>query len=147
VYPVFRFFWLLVLEKPAFMKNLIDLKPVGYIVSLFRKRFGRKEFTSADDQEIKPVHITEDERNYEMFISKRGLKATMLDVRVSRNILTIEAREKEQTEAGDDLFTRSFTLPANANLDKIDAHHVSNGIQMTIAKENKKLWLEKDKIK
>ncbi|MEI6948572.1 Hsp20/alpha crystallin family protein [Paraflavisolibacter sp. H34] len=98
---------------------------------------------------VPSVNITESEKDYKLSLAAPGLKKEDLRIDVDGNVLTISA-EKEQTpepaaekysrrEYSYSSFSRSFTLPDNVQLDRIDARYTDGVLEMTLPKKEEAL--------
>ncbi len=86
---------------------------------------------------IPAVNITEHKNAYEVSLAVPGMKKDDFKIDVEGNMLTISSEKEESKEEKDKKFTRkeynytsfsrSFTLPAEINKEKIDAKY-DNGI-------------------
>lgn len=86
---------------------------------------------------VPAVNITEQKDAYMVSLAAPGLKKEDFTIDVEGNMLTISSKKEERTEETDKKFTRkeysyssfsrSFTLPEEINMEKIDAKY-ENGI-------------------
>lgn len=86
---------------------------------------------------VPAVNITEQKDAYMVSLAAPGLKKEDFTIDVKGNMLTISSKKEERTEETDKKFTRkeysyssfsrSFTLPEEINMEKIDAKY-ENGI-------------------
>ena len=103
------------------------------------------ELTSLNDQMNRLFRgIYEDDHNITLKIEVPGIEEKDIDVRVENNVLTVRGvREFEREEREENFrrverqygsFTRSFTLPATADPNQIQANYEKGVLKITVAK-------------
>ena len=103
------------------------------------------------------VNEKEDEKAYYVEVDLPGVKKEDINVEVKDNILTISGERKFKKEEEDKgykrvesffgKFERSFTLPADADADKIEASVEDGVLKLTIPKIEQKENVKKISIK
>lgn len=114
---------------------------------LFRRQLSgasRPEEALTASQFSPPVDVYEDDKKLSLKMDVPGIDAKDLDIRLDGNLLTIsgerkfEAEEKKENfrrvEREYGSFSRSFTLPASADRDKINANFENGTLRIDIAK-------------
>jgi HSP20 family protein len=94
------------------------------------------------------VNVKDNEKNYEIEVAAPGMKKEDFDLSVENRILTITGEIKEEKEVKDDAytrrefastsFTRSFSLPENADENNIQAHYEDGILRVTVPKVQEK---------
>ena len=96
------------------------------------------------------VNITEQKDSFLVSLAAPGMKKNDFRIDVDGNILTISAEKEESTEEKDKKFTRkeynfssfsrSFSLPEEVNMEKIDAKYEDGVLKITLPRrqESKK---------
>jgi len=104
---------------------------------------------------IPAVNVSEDKNYYSLSLAAPGLKKSDFKIDVDGNILTISSVKEETKDEKEEQFTRreysyssfsrSFTLPDEVNMDKIDATYVDGLLKINLPKkeEAKKLVTSK----
>jgi HSP20 family protein len=97
---------------------------------------------------IPSVNVKENENNYEIEVAAPGMKKEDFSIAVENRILTISADIKEEKEAKEDKytrrefvatsFTRSFSLPENADENNIQAHYENGVLRVNVPKVQEK---------
>jgi HSP20 family protein len=91
------------------------------------------------------VNVKDNEKNYEIEVAAPGMKKEDFNLSVENRILTITAETKEEKEVKEDdaytrrefasaSFTRSFSLPENADENNIQAHYEDGILRVTVPK-------------
>ena len=90
---------------------------------------------------VPAVNITENGNDYKISVAAPGLKKTDFKINVDGNVLNISAETEETKEEKEERYTRneynyssfsrSFTLPAEVNKEKIEATY-ENGVLMLV---------------
>lgn len=124
--------------------------------SLIEDFFNADKFFSSDffNREWVPaVNIAEKDDQYEVELSVPGMKKEDIQIHVERGMLTVSGENKTEKEEKDkkytrrefvcNSFTRSFTLPDNADDNSINAKYEDGILILTIGKKVK----EEDKKK
>ena len=93
------------------------------------------------------VNITEDKSGYFLSLAAPGLDKKDFRIDVDGNILTISSRKEESKEEKNENYTRheynyssfsrSFTLPEEVKLDKIEAHYEDGVLKLALPKNEK----------
>lgn len=91
------------------------------------------------------VNIAETEKNYEIDLSAPGFKKEDFKIEVENDVLNISAETKEEKEEKDknysrrefsyNSFSRSFSLPQNANAENINAKYDNGILKLSLAKK------------
>jgi HSP20 family protein len=94
------------------------------------------------------VNVKDNEKNYEIEVAAPGMKKEDFDLSVENRILIITGETKEEKEVNDDTytrrefastsFTRSFSLPENADENNIQAHYEDGILRVTVPKVQEK---------
>ena len=114
---------------------------------LFRRKLsgasGSEEALTAS-QLAPPVDVYEDDKKLSIKMDVPGIDAKDLDIRVDGNLLTISGERKFESEEKKEnfrrvereygSFSRSFTLPASADTDKINANFENGMLRIDITK-------------
>jgi HSP20 family protein len=107
------------------------------------QQYSPEEFLAASGF-APPVDIYEDDHNITLKIEVPGIEEKDIDIRVENNVLTVRGvREFEREEREENFrrverqygsFTRSFTLPATADPNLIQANYEKGVLKITVAK-------------
>jgi HSP20 family protein len=104
---------------------------------------------------VPAVNISENNDHYTLAVAAPGLKKTDFKIDVEGNMLTISSEKEETRDEKDGQYTRkeysyssfsrSFTLPAEVNQERIEATYADGVLNVTLPKkeEAKKLALSK----
>jgi HSP20 family protein len=124
-------------KKDNFFPLILDdfLKPWNsWSNSDFEKRFS-----------VPGVNITENKDDYKINIAVPGLNKNDFKIDVDGNLLTISAEKEEKKDEKEKKFTRreynyssfsrTFTLPAGVNADKIDATYENGELKLSLPKK------------
>ena len=94
---------------------------------------------------VPAVNISENKDNYTLSLAVPGLTKKDFKIDVDGNLLTISSEKEESKEQKEEQFTRreysfssfsrSFTLPDEVNMDKIDAAYVDGELRVTLPKK------------
>lgn len=94
---------------------------------------------------IPAVNITELKDEYQVSLAAPGLKKEDFKIDVDGNMLTISSEKEENKEEKDAKFTRkeysyssfsrSFTLPDEINVDKIDAKYADGVLKLSLPRK------------
>ncbi len=97
------------------------------------------------DKTTPAVNLSEDNDNYHIELAAPGLSKDKFNVELVKNKLTISADQTEEKkeegknytriEYGFSSFTRTFTLPQTADLNKINATYTDGILHLTVAKK------------
>lgn len=106
---------------------------------------------------IPAVNIKENEKGFNVELSVPGFSKKDFKIAVEEDFLTISAEKEEEKNESNDRFTRkefsstsfsrSFSLPQNADEDRIEAVYNNGILQLNIAKKEKDKPLSKRQIK
>ncbi len=98
-----------------------------------------------DNGGIPAVNVSDNEKEYNIEIAAPGMKKEDFKVNVESGVLNISAkREESEEEEGKNYtrrefsynsFSRSFTLPENANQEDIRAKYENGLLKLTLAKK------------
>ena len=91
------------------------------------------------------VNVKEDEKSYTLELAVPGLGKEDINVEIEKDVLMISSKEKtEKTEGaengysrkefGFESFCRNFTIPENADIEKIDAKFKNGILNVSIPK-------------
>ena len=93
------------------------------------------------------VNITEDSKSYNLELAAPGLKKKDFKIDVNGNMLTVSAQQEEKKEEKNEKysrqeynyssFSRSFTLPAEVQQDKIEASYDGGILKLNMPKNEK----------
>ena len=121
--------------SPAFRSFFNDLWDRD---DFFNRRWLRDDWTPA-------VNVKEEANEYEVDLIAPGLKKDDFNLNIENGVLTVSAETKKEEEEKDKNFTRkefsyksfsrSFTLPENIDLDKVDARYEDGLLKVLIAKK------------
>jgi len=132
--------------------------PVNPLGELFENFFNRDmDFLGNGRNALRhpSVNVVETEKDFLMEVAAPGMNKSDFNLSLDDNLLTISAERKEETEKTEKNYTRrefsfssfkrSFHLPENINVDKIDATYKDGVLNITLPKmiEEKK---DKNKI-
>jgi HSP20 family protein len=114
---------------------------------LFRESFteGGREEALTTTSFAPPVDVYEDEHNVSLKIEVPGIDEKDIDVRLENNTLTVHGERKFEKEEKEEnfrrverqygSFTRSFTLPATVDADKVSANYDKGILKITLPKK------------
>ena len=110
--------------------------------------FDTEKFFDSDwvkDLSIPAVNVKEAEKSYEVELAAPGLSKKDFKITAVEGILTISSEKEEEKEEkgksytrkefGYNAFSRSFTLPENANEEDIKASYEGGILKLSIAKK------------
>lgn len=93
------------------------------------------------------VNITEDKSSFNLEVAAPGLHKKDFKIDVDGNLLTISGQKEENKEEKDEKYTRqeynyssfsrSFTMPEDVQMDKIDATYDGGILKLTLPKNEK----------
>lgn len=124
----------------------------GIFDSIFNDSSTLSSFNSQASSISKPsVNISEDENAFEIELAVPGFKKEDFKINLEKLVLTISLDKKEDKEEKHynkrefiyESFSRSFTLPENADGEKISAEYVNGILKVFIAKKEE----EKEKVR
>jgi HSP20 family protein len=132
------------------MSQLVRFNTPTSLRSVFENLWGNDLI---DDDLVKKakmpaVNVKDNEKNYEIEVAAPGMKKEDFHLSVENRILTITGEIKEEKEVKDDTytrrefasnsFTRSFSLPENADENNIQAHYEDGILRVTVPKVQEK---------
>ena len=95
------------------------------------------------------VNITEDKNSYNLSLAAPGLHKKDFKIDIDGNLLTISAQKEENKEEKEQSFTRkeynyssfsrSFTMPEEVEMDKINANYDGGVLKLILPKNEKAL--------
>lgn len=95
------------------------------------------------------IDITEDDKQYFIQVTLPGMKKEDINIDLDDRTLTVSGERKHEKEEKDvkyhlvesryGKFERSFTLPANADPDSMDAKYENGILKMTVKKSEKSM--------
>jgi HSP20 family protein len=107
-----------------------------------------------ENSSIPAVNVAETDKEYVISLAAPGLSKKDFHVTVDNNTLTIASSNEENKEEKQDnfllrefdfkSFSRSFTLPENAEVEKIEAAHTNGVLNISIAKKEAKIEKTKE---
>jgi HSP20 family protein len=110
--------------------------------------FDNEKFFDSDwvkNRAMPAVNVKETDKNYEIEVSAPGRSKKDFNISAENGMLTISSEKKDEKETKEDdytrrefsysSFTRSFTLPENANEEEIKANYVDGILKLEIAKK------------
>ncbi len=105
---------------------------------------------------IPAVNIKETDKSYVVELAAPGLKKDDFQIELENNVLTISYKRSEEKKEEEENYTRrefyftefkrSFTLPEDADLEKIDAKYKDGILEITIEKKDEAKVKPKKKI-
>jgi HSP20 family protein len=129
-------------------------------------RLFRNDFMDLWNQDvtetIPSINITEEKNNYVVEMAAPGLKKEDFNIDVDKDLITISCEKETETTSEDgkdkngnytrreynySSFSRSFTLPENADGQKIKAKYVDGILKLEIAKNEESNKSRTQKIK
>ncbi len=126
------------LRKKSTFPSLIDEFFGGDIFPGFFLDFDKRMVTPA-------VNIIESKDDFRIEVAAPGLDKADFRINVENNVLTISAEKEEKNEEKDERFmrrefnyasfSRSFTLPASMDTEKISAKHKDGVLNVVIPKK------------
>jgi HSP20 family protein len=103
------------------------------------------EFTAGSSNQYAPVNVKENEQAYFLELVAPGLEKEDFKINVEKNMLTISAEKKEETEhpSGKHIrkeyqfksFKRSFTVDENIDAENISAKYVNGVLTLNLPKK------------
>lgn len=110
--------------------------------------FDNEKFFDSDwlkKQSLPAVNVKETEKNYEIEVAVPGRTKKDFNISAENGVLTISSEKKEEKEQKEkeytrkefsySSFSRSFSLPENANEDDIKANYADGILKLEIAKK------------
>jgi HSP20 family protein len=124
--------------------------------SLLDDFFNTEKFFDTDffkREWVPAVNIAEKDNQYEVELSVPGMKKEDIQVHLEGGVLTVSGESKSEKEDKEKKFTRrefsyssfsrSFTLPENADENSINAKYENGILKLTIGKKTKELEQKK----
>ena len=106
---------------------------------------------------IPEVDVLESEKTYELHVAVPGFKKENFNLDVDDNLLTISGERKFDEKKGDKTFksvhtsygsfSRTFTLPENIDVTKIEAHYNDGILEVIVPKDDSKIIKTNIKVK
>lgn len=132
--------------------NLIRYNTNDYVPATFSSlidRFFNDKLTRSGGSMFQPsVDIVENEKAYELHVAAPGMNKEDFQLEAKDNLLTVSGERKFESEKKDTSwhsietqfgsFSRSFTLPENADPSKITARYNNGILEVSIPKDEKK---------
>jgi HSP20 family protein len=119
--------------------NVLDTFLTGF-PSVFRD-----DFVTPDLKQFAPVNVKEVENGYQLEVVAPGLEKEDFKLDLDKNILTISAEKKAETEMKNEKhfrreykyqsFKRSFTIDEHIDADNIDAKYVNGVLLLNLPKK------------
>ncbi len=110
--------------------------------------FDNERFFDSDwlkNRGLPAVNVKENDKTYEIEVAAPGRSKKDFKISAENGVLTISSEQKEEKEEKRDeytrkefsysSFTRSFTLPENANEDDIKANYADGILKLEVAKK------------
>ena len=134
------------------VKTLLARRPVLGLTSTFNDFFEPWNEWFQDGMlgkslTLPNVNISEDKTNYNLELAAPGLHKKDFKIDVNGNMLTISAQKEENKEENEEKYTRkeynyssfsrSFTLPDEVQLDKIEATYDGGILKLALPKNEK----------
>ena len=120
------------------------------------KFFGRNWLEREFGQSLPAVNIHETNHEFSLEFAAPGFRKEDFKVNVDNGVLSIKAEKQEEKNEENkrytrkeffyNSFSRSFTLPENANADKIDAKYTNGILQLSVPKLGETKDLPKKEI-
>jgi HSP20 family protein len=133
-------------------------------------RFFRNDFTDLWDKQIPAtipsINISEGKNNYKIEVAAPGLKKEEINIDVDGNLMTISSEKESETFDGKEgdgkekeeqtysrreynysSFSRSFTIPENADGENIKANYKDGVLNIEIPKKKENQQNNRQKIK
>ena len=110
--------------------------------------FDTEKFFDSDllrNRMLPAVNVKETEKNYEIEVAAPGRSKKDFKISAENGVLTISSEQKEEKEEKEkdytrrefsySSFSRSFTLPENANEDEVKANYADGILKLEVAKK------------
>ncbi len=125
---------------------------------LLERFFNDSLYDNTQEHKFVPeVDVLESEKSYELHFAVPGFDKENFNLEVDDNVLIVSGERKFKDEKSEKTFksvqtrygsfTRSFTLPENVNLNKIEAHYKNGILEVVIPKDETKLVKTNIKVK
>lgn len=132
--------------------NLIRYNTSDYVPATFSSlvdRFFNDTLTRSGGSSFQPrVDIVENDNAYELHVAVPGMNKEDFTIEMKDNFLTVSGERKFSSEKKDanwhsietqfGSFSRSFSLPENADANKIAAKYTNGILEISIPKDEKK---------
>lgn len=134
------------------MTTLVPTKKNGSLPSVFDDFFNDRFldipsfFTNQKGAFIPNVNVIENNDNFEIELAAPGLQNKDFKAEVNNGVLNISAEKQEESNTEDKnfrrrefsytSFNRSFVLPENVVVDKIDADYKNGVLKLKLPKKN-----------
>jgi HSP20 family protein len=115
--------------------------------SLLSDLFESEKFFDSDwlkKQSLPAVNVTETEKNYKIEVAAPGRSKKDFNISAENGVLTISSEQKEEKEQKEkgyarkefnySSFSRSFSLPENANEEDVKATYADGILKLEVAK-------------
>eukprot|EP01091_Cochliopodium_minus_P018726 TRINITY_DN7671_c0_g1_i1.p1 TRINITY_DN7671_c0_g1~~TRINITY_DN7671_c0_g1_i1.p1 ORF type:complete len:147 (+),score=55.27 TRINITY_DN7671_c0_g1_i1:29-469(+) len=132
------------------MSNQVSRRQRGFFDPIFESPFGM-DFPSRGDTRLMrsewmpELDICENEKEISVHTDLPGMKKEDIKVRIDKNVVTIEGERKEKKEEKGETFhrcerrcgkfTRSFTLPKNADTKTMKAKYCDGVLNICLQKK------------
>jgi HSP20 family protein len=140
--------------------SIIRYNPADFVPTTFSTlvdRFFNESLARTGGSTFSPrVDIVETEKAFEVHVAVPGMNKEDFKVEVNDNFLTVSGERKFTNEKKDKnyhsietqygSFSRSFTLPDNADGSKINAKYNNGILELTIPKDEKKILKQTIKV-
>ena len=113
-------------QAPSFFNSLLDgVHRNSIFDSFFDDVFRTPTLREFSQHNPVKVHVDKTDEAYDVAIAAPGISKDEVDVTVKESVLTVahEHREEEDNNYFCTSFTKSWTLPNDANVDKITAEY------------------------
>jgi HSP20 family protein len=110
--------------------------------------FDNEKFFDSDllrNRTLPAVNVKETEKNYEIEVAAPGRSKKDFKISAENGVLTISSEQKEEKEEKEkdytrrefsySSFSRSFSLPENANEDEVKANYADGVLKLEVAKK------------
>lgn len=105
----------------------------------------RDDFSTPQIKQFAPVNVKEVENGYQLEVVAPGLEKENFALSLDKNILTISAEQKRESEAKSEThlrreykfqsFKRSFTVDENIDTENIDAKYINGVLVVSLPKK------------
>lgn len=128
------------------MERLFDRFSHNFDMPSFGSLAGSEHFWPKTDGEFMPlaVDVSEDDKTYTITAELPGIEEKDVDVNVTDDVLTLKGEKRAEKEEKDKshylcersygAFQRSFSLPADVDINKIDAKFMKGVLTVTLPK-------------
>ena len=144
--------------------TLVKTKPKGTLIPsvfsdffdtdrFFAPRWFEREFAET----LPAVNIKENGKQFNIELAAPGFNKNDFKINVEEDVITISAEKKEEKKDENERFTRheysynsfsrSFTLPQNANAEKVDARYDSGVLKLVLPKKEETKISSRKEIK